>query len=113
MKISEQLLQCAIEVRRGWCQGRAFIGDNGCSIGIIYRVGGPTTTYVTVGMLKGYLKTAINQSSIVAWNDTCTQTQENVAQAFELAAILAEQDEARIGVSDAMPECVEVAGIMQ
>ena len=120
MKISEQLLQCAAEVRRGWTQ--FALEDNSgnvCAYGAMNRVayGGAMRlgdNIQRLGLVR-YLQKALGQSipTIVDWNNAFTRTQENVAQAFELAAILAEQDEARIGVSETMPAYVEVMGITQ
>ena len=117
MKVSEQLLQCAAEVRRGWAQG-ALEDINGgvCAHGAMNRVVSGDASVLMTGeelpkkmRLTEYLWKALGHYSVVNWNNAPSQTQENVAQAFELAAILAEQDEARISVSGTMPECVGVA----
>ena len=113
MKISEQLLQCAAEVRKGWCQN-ALIDNHGnvCAIGAMSRVlCGQAEGNCNRLPLMRYLWRSIGSDTTAYWNNAPGQTQENVAQAFELAAILAEQDEARIGVSETMPECVEAVGV--
>lgn len=115
MKISEQLLQCAAEVKRGWCQG-ALINSDGkvCALGAMGLVlFGDAKTEGSRLMLSEYMWRALCHYNIVAWNNAPDQTQENVAQTFELAAILAEQDEARIGVSETMAASAETMEVVQ
>ena len=116
MKISEQLLQCAAEVRRGWCQCALEDESGGvCAHGAIHRVvAGKAKISLTQELhynkmpLVEYLWKALGHCRIASWNNAPDQTQENVAATFELAAILAEQDEARIGVSETKANLAEV-----
>lgn len=93
-----QVLQvAAARVRIGWCQGRYSDGDGGvCATGAVIRAG----TYVEIADLMRpaelAIKKALNIRSVEAWNDAKGQTQENVAQGLEFAALYADQQDAAI-----------------
>ena len=92
MLVSEQLEQCAEEIRGGWCQGEMYTKRGRvCALGAIERVvehGPKGAHWPLVTMLLKVIPT-----SIVDWNDSPTQTQAGVIQGFLDAAALARLDE--------------------
>ena len=102
MTISDSLRACAAEVRRGWTQGN--LEDSAgrvCAVGAMYRVlklddaVWPIVWSPQARAVGAYLLRAIGRSDmaeIFQWNDAKSQTQETVALAFELGAILVEHD---------------------
>ena len=96
---SERLLACAQLIREGWCQDAGSGMVNGqprrCAYIAMRDVAMLAADYMSgIGVLRHYLVQAIGRDDVVAWNDSYQQTAENVALGFELAAILAAQEEA-------------------
>jgi hypothetical protein len=105
MLISEVLKAGAERVRQGWCQYaledyRGGVCAQGAILSVTEGCANPffhksvtAINWVRFGRATDYINRAINSSDITRWNNAPGQTAENVAQALELAAILAEQDE--------------------
>jgi hypothetical protein len=102
MLTSETLREAAKEIRAGCCQG-VYEDDRGgvCANGALMRVidgkaeWSPSSDWLRFKAATTYVHLALqgDQRDLAFWNNAPDQTQENVALAFELAAVLAEQDE--------------------
>ena len=95
---SERLLACAQLIRNGWCQGGGSGTWDGqprrCAYLAMQAVAMLDADYMSgIAVLRHYLVQAIGRDDVVAWNDSYQQTAENVALGFELAAMLAAQEE--------------------
>lgn len=102
MTDAERLRYGAERVRHGWCQDRLWT-DAGevCAVGALIH-GTYLRAMHEVAHLVAYVAKAINRvgaddydswDHVVNWNNAEGQTAENVAQALELAAVLAEQEQ--------------------
>ncbi len=86
---ADLLRRAAWRIRQGWCQDRmADTAGNVCALGAIHEVADQGRRFE----LHAELLRTIGFLHIDTWNDAPDQTQENVAQAFELAAITWEQE---------------------
>jgi hypothetical protein len=97
--VPEFLRQAANRIRQGWCQ-YALADDAGgvCAVGALNWVqnGSGDLCLITDEWMGAHeqLTRTLKSDNIVQWNNAPDQTAENVAQAFEFAALLYEQEHA-------------------
>jgi hypothetical protein len=107
MLASKILRKAAQRVQKGWCQHALDDGRGGvCVLGAMLwaaeGIADPFFRGLSLNVdldwdrfthIQEYLSRTLSDRNIVGWNNSRDQTAENVAQALELAAVLAEQDE--------------------
>lgn len=89
MTAREILIDARDRIANGWCQRVSLCFRNGrsyyCASGAIQA--GRDATLGQLQIAANALRAAINDASIVAWNDTTGRTRKEVLDAFDVAIV--------------------------